>query len=415
MTRTTHPGRCDRIGIAGAWRNAICTLIRTLRAPACALAATLVVAACGPQGEPPAPPPLAIGVVEAVQRDVPVTIELVGQTRGSVDIPIRARVQGFLESMDFVEGGDVEAGQQLYTIDPRPFEAKVVEARGRVAEATTLLAKSKADLDRIRPLAEMRAVSEQDLDASVAQYEAALGNLQAAEAQLDQARIELSYTVIESPIDGRIGISAAKVGEFVGLEPNPVVLNYVSQADPIRVRFSINERDYLRLARQVADLRSAGGDRSPEDRQGLVLILADGTEHPYPGTVVAYDAAINPTTGTFTIEADFPNPGGIVLAGQFARVRAVAEYRDGAVLVPQRAVTELQGIFRVFVIDDDNTAKLRTVELGPSIGNLRIVESGVEAGERVAIEGLLRLTNDAPVDPTLTTLDALAPKPGSGD
>ena len=171
----------------------------------------------------------------------------------------------------------------------------------------------------------------------------------------------------------------------------------------------------MRPARQVAELRSAGGDRPPEDRQGLVLILADGTEHPYPGTVVAYDAAINPTTGTFTIEADFPNPGGIVLAGQFARVRAVAEYRDGAVLVPQRAVTELQGIFRVFVIDDDNTAKLRTVELGPSIGNLRIVESGVEAGERVAIEGLLRLTNDAPVDPTLTTLDALAPKPGSGD
>jgi membrane fusion protein (multidrug efflux system) len=355
---------------------------------------------------------MAIAVVEAVSRDVPVTVELVGQTRGSVDIPIRARVEGFLESLEFVEGGDVEAGQRLYTIDPRPFEAKVVEARGRVAEAKTLLAKSKADLDRIRPLAEMRAVSQQDLDAAVAQYEAALGNLQASEAQLDQAQIQLSYTIIHSPIDGRIGISKAKVGEFVGQSPNPVVLNYVSQADPIRVRFAINERDYLRLARQVQNLSSEGGERLSDEDSGLVLILADGTEHPYPGTVVGYDAAINPTTGTFTIEADFPNPGGIVLAGQFARVRAVAERIDDAVLVPQRAIAELQGIYRVFVIDDDNTAKLRTVELGPPVGNLRVVQSGVAAGERVAIEGLLRLTNDAVVEPRLTTLDAPASEPG---
>jgi membrane fusion protein (multidrug efflux system) len=425
MTRTTQSGRRGRAGPARAWRSAINILLRAPRASACVLGATLVAAGCEPQGAPPAPPPLSIAVVEAVARDVPVTLELVGQTRGSVDIPIRARVEGFLESLEFVEGGQVSAGQQLYTIDPRPFEARVVEARGRVAEARTLLAKSKADLDRIRPLAEMRAVSEQDLDGAQAQYDAAVGNLQAAEAQLDQAEIELSYTVINSPIDGRIGISAAKVGEFVGREPNPVVLNYVSQADPIRVRFAINERDYLRLARQVSDLRSAQdqfgrrssgsaeGEASQDEGRSLQLILADGSVHSYPGKVVGYDAAINPTTGTFTIEADFPNPGGIVLAGQFARVRAVVEERKDAVLIPQRAVSELQGIFRAFVVDDDNVAKLRTLELGPAIGNLRIVESGVEAGERVAVEGLLRLTNDALVDPRVTTMEELTK--GAGD
>ena len=211
-------------------------------------------AGCG-KAEPPAPPVLDIPVIEVIQQDVPVPIEVVGTTRGSVDIPIRARVEGFLESMDFEEGREVAKDALLYTIDPRPFEAKVVEAQGRLAEARTMLVKAKSDLARIRPLAEMKAVSQQDLDSAVAEYEAAQGSLQAAGAQLEQAEIELGYTRIHSPIDGRIGISEAKVGEFVGKEPNPVVLNYVSQSDPIRVRFSINERDYLKFARRFVEFR----------------------------------------------------------------------------------------------------------------------------------------------------------------
>ncbi len=420
MTRMTQPGRRNRVGPANSGARPRAVAFRTRRIVMAGLGALALAAGCGPQGEPPAPPPMAISVVEAVSRTVPVTLELVGQTKGSVDIPIRARVEGFLESVNFREGGTVEEGQLLYTIDQRPFKAKVVEAQGRVAEAKTLLAKSKADLGRIRPLAEMKAVSQQDLDGAVAQYEAAIGNLQAAEAQLEQAEIELSYTRIQSPIRGLIGISEAKAGEFVGAAPNPVVLNYVSLTDPIRVRFAINERDYLRIARQVSELQSAReqlgrgvqeapGDETPaEETQGLKLILADGSIHDYPGTVVAYDAAIDPTTGTFAIEADFPNPGGIVLAGQFARVRAVVEERENAVLIPQRAISELQGIFRAFVVDDENVAKLRTLELGPAIGNMRIVESGVAAGERVAVEGLLRLTNGAVVNPTVTTLEELS-------
>ena len=372
--------------------------------------AAMALVACGPT-EPPAPPPLEIQVVEAVQRDADITLDLVGQTRGSTDIPIRARVQGFLESIEFLEGRAVEEGQLLYTIDPAPFRSKVVEAEGRVAEARTLLAKSKADLDRIRPLAEMKAVSQQDLDGAVAQYEAAIGNLQAAAAQMEQAEIELSYTRIHSPINGSIGISAAKVGEFVGAEPNPVVLNFVSRNDPIRVRFSINERDYLRLARKFADLRDAQGKSKNDDHDGcnLQLILADGTMHPYKGTIIVYDAAINPTTGTFTMEADFDNPRGIVLAGQFARVRAVIDHLEDAVMVPVRAVSELQGIFRIFVVGDDGVVTLRVVELGPQIGNMRIINSGVDVNERVAIEALLRLQNGAQVNPKVVDLASLDP------
>jgi membrane fusion protein (multidrug efflux system) len=372
------------------------------------LAAAL--AGCG-EAEPPAPPLLDIPVIDVIQQDVPIPIEMVGTTLGSVDIPIRARVEGFLESMDFQEGRAVEKGALLYTIDPRPFEAKVAEAQGYVAEARTMLAKAKSDLARIRPLAEMKAVSQQDLDSAVASYEAALGALQATEAQLDQAKIELSYTRIHSPIDGRIGISEAKVGEFVGKEPNPVVLNYVSQADPIRVRFSINEREYLKFARSFAAFRDES-QQELEAREDLELILADGSVHEHRGHVVAYDAAINPTTGTFTLEADFQNPNNLVLAGQFARVRGVLETRRDALLVPQKAVSELQGNFRVFVIDAENTVKLRDVEPGIRTEKLWLIEKGLKPGERVAVEGLLRLQPGMKVNPQPVTLESLQ-RPGS--
>jgi membrane fusion protein (multidrug efflux system) len=368
----------------------------------CLLAACL--AGCG-EAEPPAPPVLDIPVVEVIQQDVPIYLEVVGTTMGSVDIPIRARVEGFLDSMDFEEGREVEKDSLLYTIDPRPFEAKVVEAKGYLAEARTMLAKAKSDLARIRPLAEMKAVSQQDLDSAVAEYEAAKGAVQAAEAQLDQANIELSYTRIHSPIDGRIGISKAKVGEFVGKEPNPVVLNYVSQSDPIRVRFSINEREYLKFARQFAEFR-AESERALKQREGLELILADDTIHKYRGHVVAYDAAVNPTTGTFTLEADFPNPDSLVLAGQFARVRGVVETRKDALLVPQRAVSELQGNYRVFVIKPDNMVELRNVEPGPRIDSQWLIDKGLNPGERVAVEGILRLKEGMTVNPVTPETEA---------
>ena len=369
-----------------------------------------LLAACGADAPPPVLPP-EIAVVEVVQRDTRITQDFVGQTLGSTDIPIRARVEGFLQSRNFREGRSVEKDQLLYTIDPRPFRTKVVEAEGRLAESRTMLAKARADLSRIRPLAEMKAVSQQDLDASVAQRDAALGSVQASEAQLELANIELGYSEIHSPINGFIGISQAEVGEFVGAPPNPVVLNYVSLTDPIRVRFSINERDYLRLSRALAKRRRLGQEDRPDDESSVnevQLILADGSIHSHLGRVVASDASINPQTGTFTLEADFPNPDAIVIAGLFARARLPIDNLPDALLIPQRAVAELQGNFRVFVVADDGTVTMKAVKLGPQVGRMMVVESGLVAGERVAIEGLLNLKDGATVEPKLVDFDQQA-------
>ena len=353
--------------------------------------------ACGGK-QAPEMPPMEVAVLKAAPRDIPLYLDMVGQTLGSVDIQIRARVDGVIEEMHFLEGRRVEKGQLLYVIDSRPYEAKVVEAEGRLAEARTRLANAASDLERIRPLAEIDAVSEQDLDGAIAQFEAAQGALQAAEAQVEQARIELSYTRIAAPVDGSIGITMARVGEYVGRSPNPVVLNVVSQTDPIRVRFAINEREYLRFSREFAASMRDVDDINP-DRRTLQLILADGVIHEHRGDVVSFDAAIDPKTGTLTLEADFPNPDRIVLPGQFARVRGVMDERKGAIAVPQKAVIETQGLFQLAVVADDGTVELRRVQMGPRVDGEWIVESGLEAGERVAIEGLQRLRTGVKVVP----------------
>ena len=360
----------------------------------------LLLQSCG-ESTPPPPPPMEVAVVEVVVRDQPIVLEMVGETRGSSDIPIRARVEGVLLGMHFTEGRKVSKGDLLYNIDPVPFESKVVEARGHLAEALTRVAKTKSDLARIRPLAEMKAVSQVELDAAVALHDAALGSLQAAEARLEQAEIELGYTEIRSPIEGRIGISEAQVGEFVGRAPNPVVLNFVSKTDPIRVRFSIDERRYLRIARRLRELNDASGVQ--QRGQGLELILADSTVHPHRGRTVGADAAVDPQTGTFTLEADFPNPEELVLAGQFARIRATVNTIEDAILVPQRSISELQGLFRVYVVGEDGTVELRKIELGPKADQLQVV-LGLKPGERVALE-IMRLRPGQKVSAGLVALD----------
>jgi len=354
------------------------------------LVAMAALAAACSKPEPPAMPPMEVAVVEVQPRDIPIHLDMIGQTLGSVDIPIRARVDGVLDEIHFLEGRDVAKGQLLYVIDPTPFKAQVVEAQGRLAEAQTRLAKAASDLERIRPLAEMDAVSKQDLDGAVAQFEAAQGSLQAAKAQVEQAEIQLGYTRIKAPVDGLIGITQAKVGEYVGRSPNPVVLNVVSQTDPIRVRFSINEREYLRFRREFAGTMRAAENEVAQSK-GLQLILSDGSVHEHEGHVVSFDAAIDATTGTLTLEADFPNPERIVLPGQFARVRGVLEEREAALAIPQRAVMETQGIFQLAVVGEDGTVDIRQVQMGPRVDGEWIVESGLEPGERVALEGLQRM------------------------
>ena len=360
-----------------------------------------IITGCGSDNDSAAPAPLlSVLVAEVERQDVALSMDLVGSTLGTQDVPIRARVEGFLETMDFIEGLKVSKGDLLYTIDAQPFQAKLVEAQSQLAAAQTTLAKAAADLRRVKPLAEMRAVSEQDLDSAVAQEAAARAGVRASEAGVNLAEIELSYTRIIAPIDGLMGLSKAKPGEFVGREPNPVVLNTLSDIDPIRVRFSISESEYLTLSRAYLENKDRDERaRKGEDDADLILILADGSQHNYLGWVVASAQAIDPETGTYSVEALFPNPNGMLLPGQFARVRAPFKTLNNVVVVPRKSLFELQGRFRLYVVNAENRVEVRDVGLGPAKGDIVVIESGVEAGESVIVEGIQKVRTDMVVDP----------------
>lgn len=363
------------------------------------IASLALLSACGSSNDDAAvAPPLPVGVVQVERQDIPLYVEMVGTTLGAQDVPIRARVEGFLETLEFAEGRFVEKGDVLYTIDAQPFQAKVVEAQSVLAAAQTNLAKAESDLRRIRPLAEMDAVSQQDLDSAVAMEAAARANVSASEAGLDLANIELSYTRIIAPIHGLIGISKARPGEFVGREPNPVVLNVLSDIDPIRVRFSISEREFIVLSRTYLEQRG-GAPKDLEGDRDLVLLLADGSQHAETGQVIASAQAINPETGTYSVEASFPNPDNLVLPGQFARVRALYSQLDDVAVVPRRAIVEIQGLFRVYVVEPDNTVSVRNVTTGPVSGNLQVIQDGLEGGESIIVDGLQRVRPDMKVAP----------------
>ena len=337
-------------------------------------------------------PPLSVLVTQAVVKDVPLRVEMVGTTTGAQDVPIRTRVEGYLETMEFDEGTFVKKGDMLYTIDAQPFQAKLVAAQSELAAAQTTRAKTQSDLARIRPLAEINAVSEQDLDSAVAQEAAARAGVRASEANVELAEIELSYTRIKAPIDGLIGLTKAKAGEFVGREPNPVVLNTLSDIDPIRVRFSISEREYLTLARHYVEFGGRDKENRSSDRPpDLVLLLADGKEHSQLGSIIASAQSINTETGTYTLEASFPNPNNMLLPGQFARIRAQYRNLENAVVVPRKAVIEIQGRFRVYAVDQQNQVKAVDVELGPNIGNDVVVDSGLAGTETIIVEGLQKV------------------------
>ncbi len=379
-------------------------LHRPSRQATALLLATVALAGCDwLDGEPPAAPLMAVQVVDARRTDVPLSFEMVGSTLGNQDVPIRARVEGFLETRDFQEGTFVKKGDLLYTIDPQPFQAKLVEAQSLLAAAQTMLVKSQADLGRIKPLAEMNAVSEQDLDSAVAQEAAARARVNAAKAGVELAEIELSYSRIYAPIDGLIGLTKAKPGEFVGREPNPVVLNTLSDIDPIRVRFSISEREYLTLARGALERNREGNvgrlSREKRDKNPLDLILADGTVYRHQGYIDGSAQSIDPSTGTFTLEATFTNPDSLLLPGQFARVRSSYMTLEDVVVVPRQAVVELQGRFQVYTVNGDNEVVLVTVQTGPVKDNEIVIESGLTGGESVIVEGIQKVRPGMKVAP----------------
>jgi membrane fusion protein (multidrug efflux system) len=346
-------------------------------------------------------PPPTVQVVEVIQQEIPVMEEFVGQTYGLFDISIQARVDGFLEGIHFDEGGRVKKGQLLYTIDPQPLQAKLAGANSLLAEANTMLAKAKSDLSRIRPLAEMNAVSMSDLDASVAQRDAAEASVKAAEASVTFAKIELGYTSIYSPINGVIGKTEAYPGDYVGRGLGDVVLNEVSRIDTILVNFHIPEEKYMEIVRPYLE-----GDKTPtiqrDDDKGLTLILSDGTIFTEKGQIRFVNRQVNATTGTLLLQASFPNPNRILRPGQFAKVLAVIEILDEGLLIPQRCVQEMQGNFNVFVVNDQKKIEFRKIEVGFAYKtSFLTVTSGLAAGEKVVYEGLQKVKGGAKVNPEL--------------
>jgi len=350
-----------------------------------------------------APPPQEIPVVEVNQKDVPIFKEFVGQVYGYSDIPIRARVTGFLEGIHFNEGLRVKKGQLLYNIDPQEYQSKVATQQSLLAEAKTALAKAENDLGRIKPLAEINAVSQSDLDAAQAEYDAAVSYVKAMESNLRFAKINLGYCSIKAPINGIIGKTKARVGEFVGQSPNPVILNTVSTIDTVRVEFFLPEADYIRLAREYKEIRELDeSNAAPSRSNNLQLILADGSTFKYKGYVNFINREVDPQTGSLLVQATFPNPDFLLKPGQYAKVVVKMKEAKGALLIPQRCIMELQGQHSVYVVTKDSIVESRQVVTGERIGDMWIINKGLEPGETVVIDALQKVGSGLKVVPEIT-------------
>jgi membrane fusion protein, multidrug efflux system len=359
----------------------------------------LVLAAGCSKKEAPPPPPPEVQVAAVVQKDVPIYIELVGATLGSEDVEIRARVEGYLAAVSFTEGSFVKRGQLLYKIDPQPFQAALSQAQANFETAKARLEKTNNDVTRYKPLAEQKAVSQQELDNALSAQEAARFQVTAYDALVAKAKLDLAYTTISSPVDGLIGTTQKKVGSLVGRGEN-TLLNTISQVNPILFRCAIAEAEYLRLARA-----GATKDKSLEKRFGVELILADGTIFSHKGRLDAVERAVDPTTGTLTGQFSFPNPERILRPGQYGKARFVTDVKEDAVLVPQLAVQEIQGLYSVMVVKPDATVEQRMVKAGERVGNLWIIDSGLKPGEKVIVEGLQKVKPGVQVSAKTTKLE----------
>jgi membrane fusion protein (multidrug efflux system) len=350
-------------------------------------------AACEKPAPAAAPPPTEVYVADVVQKDVPVYLELVGQTVGYQDVELRARVEGFLDSMTFREGSFVRKGELLYEIDRKPLEAQLAQAKADQATAQARLAKADNDVTRYRPLAAKQAVSKQELDDALAAQDAARSQVEAAKAAAEKASFDLSYTRITAPISGLIGTTLVKPGNLVGRGQN-TLLTTISQIDPILFRAGVTEADYLKVAKR--DPSRAGA--APE-AGGIQLLLSDGTVYPHPGRVTTVDRAVDPTTGTLGLQIQFANPDQLLRPGVYGRARVLLENKPGALLIPQRAVQELQNLYNVAVVGADNKVAFRSVKVGQRVDSLWVIDEGLKPGERVVVEGLQRISDGVTVAP----------------
>lgn len=358
---------------------------------------------CNKAPEPPPRPPVPVIASDVVVRDQPIYLESMGQALGAQDVEIRARVEGILESMHFTEGSFVRSNDLLYVIDPRSLEANLEQTRGNLAQAEAALDKARRDVARLQPLWEKNAISRQTLDDALAAERSAEAGVNSARGALENTQIQLGYARIYAPLDGLVGKTEVKPGNLVG-RGQTTLLTTLSSIDPIHFRFSVSEKEYLEWRRERPDDNQARAAAS----NIFELVLADGTLHPHKGTVVFADRNVDPTTGTLLLEVAFPNPERLVRPGQFGRVRVPIKQLPGAILVPQRAVQELQATYSVFVVRPDQTAEFRKVTPGPRVGNLMVITAGLSPGDRVVVEGGQKLQNNAPVAVTLKPVDAEA-------
>jgi len=400
-----------------------------------------------------APPPPTVIVEQIEQKTVPIYSEYVGQTKADDTVELRARVEGILQNVYFKEGAAVGKGQLLFTIDKRPFQATlqsakaaqakaqsdlaqaqqrtdVIQAQAQLADAQAVYSKTQQDLNRIRPLAQQKAVTEIELDAAVAADKSAKANVDAklanltnleasvkytieraqaevsaAKARVIQAELDLSYCDIYSPINGIIGFQQVDVGNLVG-RGEATLLATVSLSNPVLVDFNLSEVEYLKLVS-----RENPGKRA--DTVKFQLILSDDSVHPEPGSFKVLDRTVDPATGTMKVQATFPNPGSYLRPGQFARVRVAVSEVDNAVLVPQRAIQELQGAKTVLVVDAQNKVQVRTLRLGDKADNYYIVLDGLKAGERVIVEGMQKARPGSEVKPSAQVASTSPEKVGS--
>ena len=343
-----------------------------------------------PQTKSPPPPLVEVAVV--TQGDVPVIHEWIGVLDGLVNAQIRAQVSGYLLTQNYREGDPIKKGDLLFEIDPRPFKAALDQAKGLFAQAEAKLGKTELDVKRYGPLVKDKAISQEEYDDAVQANLEAKAAVVAAQAQVEQAQVNLDFTKITSPIDGIASIARAQIGDLVG--PATGELTTVSTVDPIKVYYNVTEQAYINFAKQFR----TEGDRYGRLRQlDIELILTDGSVYPLKGKIYAADRQIGPTTGALRVEALFPNPGNSLRPGEFARVRVQLDLKHDSLLVPQRAVSELQGSYQVAVVEADNKIHIQPVRVGDRSGNLWVIQEGLRPGQRIVVEGTQKIREGATV------------------
>ena len=350
----------------------------------------------GETASAPPPPLIKVEVADVIQKDVPIHSEWVGTTDGMVNAVIRAQVTGYLIKRPYTEGSFVKKGDLLFELDPSKFKAAFDQAQGDLAKAEAQFIKTKQDVERDTPLAKQGAISQKELDDSIQYHAAAKGSLAAAKAAVETAKLNLGWTRITAPIDGVVGIAKAQIGDLIDINSE---LTSMSTVDPIKVYFPISEQEYLQASEKVQQRykeRETGGEYKGA---ALELILGGEQVYPHKGQFYLVDRQVDVKTGTIRVAATFPNPNNVLRPGQFARVRAVTKTREKALLVPQRAVTEMQGSYQIAVVTPENKVDIRPVKVGERAGNLWVIDKGLNPGERVVVEGLQKLKAGMTVEP----------------